>query len=178
MSASPDGGTPWQDTFDLGKCTHLTEGANRFFILKPGYQIVLASETEQVVIEVAPGVAMDRAEIVSDSETLEMPDRHRLVGVKQKYKGCLKVIETSPLEPGDECVKLYAPDVGMVFDDGLIIVERGFNRVSPKAPIVVKADLSSTYSEVEIKAEDMPKAVVTKIQELHPTVHYDDTPIP
>ena len=31
----------WQDTFDISGCTMLTEGKNEYFILEPGYQLVL-----------------------------------------------------------------------------------------------------------------------------------------
>ncbi len=65
--------------------------------------------------EIAPEVAMDRAEIVSLAETLNAPSGN--------YKGCLKVEETTPLEPGVREYKLYAPGVGLIQDGGLALVE-------------------------------------------------------
>lgn len=61
--------------------------------------------------EIAPGQAMDRGEIVSLDETVKTPGG--------TFAGCLKLVETTPLEPGTESVKLFAPGVGMVGDDGL-----------------------------------------------------------
>lgn len=65
--------------------------------------------------EIATDVAMDRAE-------------HTDMGFKVKtpageFSSCVKVVETSPLEPGAESVKLYAPGVGLVATDTLKLVE-------------------------------------------------------
>lgn len=61
--------------------------------------------------EIAPGVAMDRGEIVSLNETVKTS--------AGTFTGCLKMIETTPLDPGSESLKLLAPGVGMIGDDGL-----------------------------------------------------------
>lgn len=66
--------------------------------------------------EVAPGVAMDRARIVSLSERVTTP-----AGTFEK---CLKTEETTPLEPGDKEYKLYAPGVGLVQDGPLVLISR------------------------------------------------------
>jgi len=66
--------------------------------------------------EVAPGVAMDRAEIVSLDASLKTP--------AGTFQGCLKVAETSPLEHGRE-YKLYAPGIGLIQDGSLRLVEPG-----------------------------------------------------
>jgi hypothetical protein len=66
--------------------------------------------------EVAPGVAMDRAEVVSLTERLTTP-----AGTFEK---CLKTRETTPLEPGDTEYKLYAPGVGLVQDGPLVLMAR------------------------------------------------------
>jgi len=65
----------------------------------------------------ASNVAMDRAGIVSTSETGKT-----LAGV---LKNCLKTKETTPIEPGTE-FKLYAPDLGLVPEGKLKLVKRGF----------------------------------------------------
>ena len=66
--------------------------------------------------EVAPGVAMDRAENVSLDEAVETP--------AGAFEGCLKVIETTPLEPGERSIKLYARGIGMIGDGGLRLAKR------------------------------------------------------
>jgi hypothetical protein len=65
--------------------------------------------------EFAPGAALDRAEIVSLSESVEVP-----VG---SYEGCLETVETTPLEPDAEDSKLYCPGVGIVDDAGAMLIE-------------------------------------------------------
>lgn len=67
--------------------------------------------------EVAPGVAMDRAEVVSLSETLKVP--------AGAFKNCLKVEETTPLERGAKEYKYYAPGIGLIQDGSLKLVHYG-----------------------------------------------------
>ena len=62
-------------------------------------------------------MAMDRAEIVSLSETVETP--------AGKFENCLEVEETTPLEPDVKEVKVYAPGVGLIVDGGLRLVRYG-----------------------------------------------------
>lgn len=64
--------------------------------------------------EIADGVALDRAEIVSLTEHADVP-----FGA---FDDCMKAIETTPLEPGAEGVKLFCPEIGIVDDDGLQLV--------------------------------------------------------
>jgi len=66
--------------------------------------------------EVAPGVAMDRAQVVGISERLTTP-----AGTFEK---CLKTEETTPLEPGGKEYKLYAPGVGLIQDGPLVLISR------------------------------------------------------
>jgi hypothetical protein len=67
--------------------------------------------------EVAPGVAMDRVEVVSVSDTVTTP--------MGKFTNCLKLKETTPLEPGVTDYKYYAPGVGMVQDGSLRLATFG-----------------------------------------------------
>ena len=67
--------------------------------------------------EVAPRVAMDRAEIVAIDATMKT-----LAG---EFKGCLRVEETSPLEPSHAESKYYAPGIGLVKDGSLRLVRHG-----------------------------------------------------
>lgn len=63
--------------------------------------------------EIAPGVAEDHAEVVSTTETV--------TGPSGPVANCIKVKETSRLEPGTIEYKLYAPGVGLVTDQDLTL---------------------------------------------------------
>jgi hypothetical protein len=67
--------------------------------------------------EIAPEVAMDRAEVVSVSEVLKTP--------AGEFRDCLKTEETTPLEPREKEYKIYAPGIGLVRDGPLRLAERG-----------------------------------------------------
>jgi hypothetical protein len=67
--------------------------------------------------EIAPGVALDRAEVVSLTETIRTP--------AGEFKNCLKTEETTPLEPGVREFKYYARGVGLVQDGALKLVRYG-----------------------------------------------------
>jgi hypothetical protein len=58
--------------------------------------------------EVAPGVAEDRAEIVSIGKTATVP--------AGTFRNTLETRETTALEPGSVSVKRYAPGVGLIYD--------------------------------------------------------------
>lgn len=65
--------------------------------------------------EVAPGVAEDRAEIISLGEdTVTVP--------AGTYDNTLQTRETTPLEPGAESFKVYARGVGLIVDDVVELV--------------------------------------------------------
>ena len=66
--------------------------------------------------ELAPGVAMDRAEIDSFSESVRTP-----AGVFQRV---LKVAESTPLEIVHE-FKYYAKDIGLVQDGSARLIKYG-----------------------------------------------------
>jgi hypothetical protein len=67
--------------------------------------------------EVAPGVAMDRAEVVSTNEIVSTP-----AGI---FLHCVKTEETTPLEPQSKEYKYYAPQVGLIQDGNLKLVRQG-----------------------------------------------------
>ena len=204
----------WRRTFDVRKDALVATGASRFFILDPGYQLVLEEGDERLVVsvldetkvvdgvttrvveeretkagklievsrnffareptsgdvyyfgedvdmfkggkvtshegawasgtkgatfglmmpgsptagaryyqEVAPKVAMDRAEIVSIAETAKVP--------AGTFKDCVRVKETTPLEPGVTEYKVHAPGIGLVQDGDLKLVRYGKN-VDPR----------------------------------------------
>ncbi len=63
--------------------------------------------------EIAPGVALDRA-------------RHARMGFSvtaagETFEDCGEVVETSPLEPGHESIKVYCPGVGLVQDNDITL---------------------------------------------------------
>ncbi len=68
--------------------------------------------------EIAPGVAMDRAEIVSLKWTVKTP--------KGTFHNCLKTAETTPLEPGVTEYKFYAPGIGLIKDGVLELISYGY----------------------------------------------------
>jgi hypothetical protein len=61
--------------------------------------------------EIAPGVALDRAEHVAFDLEIDTP--------AGKFDDCIQVTETTPLEPGHESIKFYCPHVGLVADGEL-----------------------------------------------------------
>jgi hypothetical protein len=68
--------------------------------------------------EIAPGVAMDRAEIVSVDDTCKTP--------AGTFAKCMKVKETSALEFFASEYKYHAPGIGLVRDEDLVLVKHGF----------------------------------------------------
>ena len=95
-----------------GAWIHGEKGA-RFGLMMPG-TVLLGARHYQ---EIAPGAAMDRAEVMSLSETVETP--------AGKFEKCLKVLETTPLEPDDKAFKFYAPGIGLVREGGMKLVKHG-----------------------------------------------------
>lgn len=77
-------------------------------IIMPG-TILLGARHYQ---EIAPN-AMDRAEIISANVTMKTPAGN--------FKNCIKVEETSGLDPNDKCYKTYAPGVGLIQDEDLLL---------------------------------------------------------
>ncbi len=65
-------------------------------------------------MEVAPGIAEDRSEIISMTETVTTP--------AGTFENCLKVRETSAIEKGF-FYKYYAPGIGLVKDGPLVLKE-------------------------------------------------------
>jgi hypothetical protein len=91
----------------------LAEGKNKPGVMMPGTPL-LGGRYYQ---EMAPGVAMDRAEIISMSDTVETP--------AGTFGNVLKILETTPLEPKDKSYKYYAPRIGLIKDGNLVLVKYG-----------------------------------------------------
>lgn len=92
---------------------HGSNGA-RFGLIMPGTPVV-GSRYYQ---EQAPGVAMDRAEVMSVDE--------RAVTRAGAFEHCLVTRETSPLEPLARERKLYAPGIGLIREGSLSLVSHGY----------------------------------------------------
>jgi hypothetical protein len=91
----------------------LAEGKNKAGIAMPG--LILSGA--RYYQEIAPGIAMDRAEIISITEKYETP-----VG---KFAHVLKTEETTPLEAKTKEYKYYAPGIGLIKDENLLLVKYG-----------------------------------------------------
>jgi hypothetical protein len=85
-------------------------GGARFGLMMPGLPLMKARYFQ----EVAPKVAMDRAEIVSLTESIKTP--------AGAFTNVLKMEETTPLEPNAKEAKFYAAGVGLIQDGGLKLV--------------------------------------------------------
>jgi uncharacterized membrane protein YkoI len=102
-------------------------------IIMPG-TVLLGARHYQ---EIAPN-AMDRAEIISDDATMKTP--------AGTFKNCIRVEETSGLDPNDKCYKTYAPGVGLIQDEDLLLSGYG------------------EAKEVSVALEDLPRAVRAAIK--------------
>ncbi len=83
-------------------------------ILMPGSPL-LGSRYYQ---EIAPGVALDRAEHLAFLDDFEVE--------AGEFHDVLFVLETSGLDRKDESLKHYAPGVGLIKDDDVELIEYGF----------------------------------------------------
>jgi hypothetical protein len=88
------------------------EGRCRWGLLVPAVPLIGARHYQ----EIAPGIAMDRVEIVSTTEVVETP--------AGTFRGVLKQKETNPEEPGHVDYKYYAPGVGMVKEEANLVLTR------------------------------------------------------
>ena len=95
-----------------GAWLHGEKGA-RFGLMIPGLPLVGARYYQ----EVAPGIAMDRAEVLSVTDTVETP--------AGKFEKVLTTEETTPLEAGERSHKKYAPGIGLIHDGDLKLVKYG-----------------------------------------------------
>ena len=72
--------------------------------------------------EQAPGITMDRAEILSMTTTQKTP--------AGTFENCMRTQITSPMTPGDKEYRLYAPGIGLVKFETMLLVEHGFREGS------------------------------------------------
>jgi hypothetical protein len=93
---------------------HAGKDGNRAGLIMPGTPKVAMRYYQ----ELAPGVAMDRAEIVSLDETCKTP--------AGTFPKCMKVKEGSGIDLFAKEYKYYAPGIGLVRDEDLLLVKYGF----------------------------------------------------
>ncbi|UCD49128.1 MAG: PepSY-like domain-containing protein [Phycisphaerales bacterium] len=119
------------DDYDQGKIVghggawRADEPGSKAGILMPG-TILLGARHYQ---EIAPN-AMDRAEIIANDVTLATP-----AGI---FHHCVRVEETSGLDPDEKCYKTYAPGIGLIQDEDLLLVSY---RVAEREEKVAPRDL-------------------------------------
>jgi hypothetical protein len=80
-------------------------------IIMPDRAFLLGSRYVQ---ELAPGIAEDRAEHMAVDLEVNVP--------AGSYEDCVRVNETTPLEPGHVSKKVYCPGIGLVRDGDLELV--------------------------------------------------------
>jgi len=112
---------------DHGGAWRADKKGSKAGIIMPG-TVLLGARHYQ---EIAPN-AMDRAEIIADDVTMKTP--------AGTFKNCIRVKETSPLEPGSICYKTYAPGIGLIQDEDLLLTAY------------------SKGAEEKIALKDLPKA--------------------
>jgi hypothetical protein len=91
----------------------LSGGGNLAGLVMPGNFLVGARYYQ----EIAPDVALDRGENTADDLVVELPD------FVEPFEDCVSVTEGSGLEANDQSFKVYCPFVGLVFDDGIELVD-------------------------------------------------------
>jgi uncharacterized membrane protein YkoI len=112
----------------------------RFGLMMPGRPQV----GERYYQEVAPGVAMDRAEVISVTEKVKVP--------AGTFKDCLKTRESSSLEKGVE-EKVFAPGVGLLKDGGFKLTK--IEKPTVKLPDPVAKTFQATFPKAQIAKLDV-----------------------
>ena len=90
------------------------EGENRAGVIMPG-TILLGARYYQ---EIAPNIAVDRAEIIDMGEAIQTPSGD--------FSDTLITRETNPLEPDVAELKYYAAGIGLIQEEDLMLQRYGF----------------------------------------------------
>lgn len=112
--------------------------------------------------EVAPGVAEDRTEIISLSQTASVP--------AGRFDHVLKTAETTPLDLGEMEKKFYAPGIGLIWEEELKLVRYVAPEVEGgKTGDDASGENSQGVDDPERKQNERRKAVVATEsgQEIH-----------
>lgn len=83
-------------------------------LIMPGIPLIGARYFQ----EQAPRVALDRAKILTVTDSIQIP--------AGKFRNVLKIRETTPLEPDVIEFKFYARGIGLIKDGPVSLVKRGF----------------------------------------------------
>ncbi|MCA8961616.1 MAG: PepSY domain-containing protein, partial [Planctomycetes bacterium] len=113
------------------------KGGARFGLMMPATPLLGARYYQ----EIAPDTAMDRAVIDSISATVTTP--------AGKFENCVRVKETTPLEPGALDHKYYAEGIGLIQDAEVKLIRHGrVNkwRYREGAPCRVDTSLASRFT--------------------------------
>src|SRR5207249_3782107 len=115
----------WQQEFAISSCKLQTTGRNDYFVLEPGFQLVLEGGGTKVEITV-----LDETRTIDGVVTRVVEEREwrkgELLEVARKYlASCEKVKESSANSSGTE-YKYHAPGIGLVGDQDLRLVKHGF----------------------------------------------------
>lgn len=94
----------------------IAEGKNKSGVQMSGL-VLLGARYYQ---EIAPGIAMDRAEILSMTETMTTPAGN--------FTNVVMIEETTPIEPKEKEYKYYAPEIGLIKDGDLALIKAGFRK--------------------------------------------------
>ena len=86
------------------------EKNSRAGIIMPGTILLGARHYQEISTK-----AMDRAEIISDDVTMKTP--------AGTFKNCIRVEETSGIDPEEKCYKTYAPGLGLIQDEDLLLTK-------------------------------------------------------
>jgi hypothetical protein len=95
-----------------GAWLHGTNGA-RAGLIMPAEPLIGARYMQ----EVAPGIALDRGEILSMDESVQTP--------AGRFDRCIKIEETTPLDRKDVGHKIHCPGIGLVQDKDLRLTRYG-----------------------------------------------------
>ncbi len=102
------------------KGSWLAIGKNKPGIIMPGTILPAAKFVE----ENAPGIAMDKAEIISVSEVVKTH--------KGYFVNCLKIEETNDLNPKEKEYKYYAEGIGLIKEEEMLLLKYGFPEENKK----------------------------------------------
>lgn len=106
--------TQYKDGKEAGtKGSWTAEGNTKYGVLAPGHP----EPGDRWYRQYAPKVAMDRSEVVSLTETVQVP--------AGRFTRVVKTEESSPLAPGWRSYRYYAPGVGIIREGNLVLVRYG-----------------------------------------------------
>ena len=148
----------WTDSFGQEECTFASVGRNRFFVLEPGYQLVLESSSAKVVITV-----LNETKKIGNVET-------RIIEEREEEDGQLKEISRNFFaickQHGD--VFYFGEEVD-IYKDGKIVDHEGQWRAddgNSQAGIIMPGTVllgARYYQEIAPNAQDRAEIISTDV---------------